>query len=270
MKLKGKVVAVTGAASGIGRALGVELVRAGCEVALSDIQAEALEESGRLARAAGQGRVTTHVLDVGERDAIYAWRDEVLEAHGHCDALINNAGVAVRGTVEGISDEDFKWLLDINVWGVVHGVRAFLPELKRRPEACVVNISSINAMVPFPENGPYNMSKYAVAALSETLEMELAGTRVRVVSVHPGGVRTNIANSARNIDPRDATRFGQIARTSPTQAARIIIQGMKRNQFRVFVGADAKTMQLLKRLLPNATLKIVGAAARRVAPSTRG
>jgi NAD(P)-dependent dehydrogenase (short-subunit alcohol dehydrogenase family) len=177
---------------------------------------------------------------------------------GGADIIINNAGIASRGTVEEMAYEDFKLVIDVNLWGVVHGTRAFLPLLRQRREGHIVNIASINAMVPFNRNGPYNMSKYAVYGLNETLIQELRGSNIRVTSVHPGGIRTNIVRNSKNFDHSEVATFDRIARTSPTRAARVILDAVRNNRERCFVGADAKLMALSKRLAPELTVRLVG------------
>jgi len=258
----GKVVVVTGAASGIGRALAVRLGREGAALALWDVDEAGLAETAAL--AAGSPRVTTATVDVADRAAVEAFAARAIEEHGHVDAVINNAGVTASGTIEEISYEDFDWVLGIDLQGVIHGVKAFLPHLLTRPEAHIVNISSINAFLPFPGNGPYNISKYAVAGLSETLMQELQGTPVSVTCVHPGGIRTDIVRNARKALPEEVERFDRAARTSPDEAARVILRAMQRRKRRVFIGFDAKLMQLMKRLLPMTSVALVGRIGRKV------
>jgi NAD(P)-dependent dehydrogenase (short-subunit alcohol dehydrogenase family) len=258
----GKVVVVTGAASGIGRALAIRLGREGAALALWDIDEAGLKQTAM--RVEGSPRVTTAHVDVADRAAVESFAARAIEEHGQVDAIINNAGVTAAGTIEEISYEDFDWILGINLQGVIHGVKSFLAHLQTRPEAHIVNISSINAFLPFPGNGPYNISKYAVAGLSETLMQELLGTNVSVTCVHPGGIKTEIARNARNSTPEDAKDFERLARTSPDEAARVILRAMRRRQRRVFIGADAKILQLLKRLLPMTSVGIVGRIGRRI------
>jgi hypothetical protein len=262
-KIKDKVVAVTGAASGIGRALAMRLVAKGAHVALSDVNEVGLRETaGMLGGAAG--KVTTHVVDVRSRDAVEGYAADVERQHGGVDIIINNAGLTVRASVEEISYEDFELVIDVNMWGVIYGTKAFLPQLRRRPEGHIVNISSINAMVPFVRNGPYNISKYAVLALSETLVQELAGEPIRVTCVHPGGIRTNIVRNAKGIGATDAALFDRIARTSPETAAETILSGVEKNKQQVFVGLDAKALAAAKRLFPHWIVRRTGAVMRRL------
>jgi short-subunit dehydrogenase len=175
--------------------------------------------------------------------------------HGHADVVINNAGLTVRATLEDVSYEDFELVIAVNMWGVIYGTKAFLPLLRKRKEGHIVNISSINAMVPFIQNGPYNISKYAVLALSETLSQELRGEPIRVTCVHPGGIRTNIVKNSKGASSADAALFDRIARTSPEEAAETIISGVERNRQQVFVGLDAKALAAAKRLAPRWILR---------------
>lgn len=268
--LKDKVAAVTGAASGIGRMLAVNLAKKGCHLAISDVDTKGLAETAEMAR--GSVNVTTHVVNVADRKQVYRYADDVVKKHGGVDIIINNAGVANVDSMEDITYEDMEWLLGINFWGVVYGTRAFLPHLKKRPEGHIVNIASINAMIPFPYNGPYNISKHAVTGLSETLWQELAGTSVRVSCVHPGGIRTNIARNARfrklldpNLGKDDAVRmFDRVATTSADRAARVIIAGIRKKKRRIMVGADARIMDLMKRIFPVMSVLVTGALWKRV------
>jgi short-subunit dehydrogenase len=256
--LKGKVVAVTGASSGIGRALAIELVARGAHVAISDVNEEGLAETAKL--AAGETRVSVHRVDVCDRGAVERYASEVQEAHGGADAIVNNAGIAVRASIEEMSYETFQSVMDVNFLGVVHGTKAFFPLLRKRHEGHIVNISSINAMVPFAKNGPYNASKYAVLGFSETLMQELRGQPIHVTCVHPGGIRTNIARSAPGFSVREAAAFDRIAMTSARTAARAILAGVEKNRERVYVGVDAKLMAAAKRMVPDTTVRAFGAA----------
>jgi len=258
-QLRDKVVAVTGAASGIGRALAVRLAERGAHVALSDVNERGLDETAALVTGV---RVTKHLVDVRKRDAVERYAAAAGDAHGGVDVIVNNAGTSVFGSLEAVSYEDFAFILDVNMWGVVYGTRAFLPLLRQRPEGHVVNISSINAMVPFANNGPYNMSKYAVLGFSETLELELVGQPIHVTCVHPGGIKTNIAHNSRNVTKEQAAAFGRIARTTAESAAAAIVRAIEKNRRQVFIGLDAKMMALAKRIAPRTTLRATGAVLR--------
>lgn len=259
--LADKVIAVTGAGSGIGRALAVDLVGRGASLALSDINEESLRETAAL--LPGSTRVTTATIDVRDRGAVDAWAATVVQEHGGVDGIINNAGLAVRGSVADMPYEQFKLVIDVDMWGVVHGVRAFLPHLRARGAGHIVNISSINGIVPFANNGPYNMSKYAVLGLSETLMQELASEPITVTCIHPGGIKTNIVRNAPGMSKGDAAMFDRIAMTSAEGAAKAILDGMESDRQRVYVGLDAKIMAAAKRMLPSATVQAVGAASAR-------
>jgi short-subunit dehydrogenase len=255
-QLIGKVAAVTGAASGIGRMLAVNLAKEGCHLAIADVDKKGLAETA--AMIGDKVKITTHIVDVADRKQVYRYAETAAKQHGGVDIIINNAGVSVAETLEDVSYEDFEWLFGINFWGVVYGTKAFLPYLKKRPEAHIVNISSINAMVPFSNNGPYNAAKSAVMGFTETLVQELDGSPVRISCVHPGGIKTNIARNARfgkHVNPgsshEDVVKmFDRIARTSADRAAKVIISGIKKNKKRIMIGLDAKMMDLSKRLTP--------------------
>ncbi len=249
-KMKDKVVAVTGAASGIGRAIAVHLASKGANVAISDVNEAGLRETAGLLAGAAV-KITSHVVDVRSQKAVERYALDAEQQHGGVDIVINNAGLTVRATLEDVSYEDFELVIDVNMWGVIYGCKSFLPLLRKRPEGHIVNISSINAMVPFVQNGPYNISKYAVLGLSETLMQELQGTPIRVTCVHPGGIRTNIVRNSKGTNKGDVALFDKIARTSAEQAAAVIVSGVERNKERVLVGADAKAMAAAKRLAPN-------------------
>jgi short-subunit dehydrogenase len=261
-EVKDKVVALTGAASGIGRALARHLAAKGANLALADVNEAGLRETA--ASLTGTGEYSTHVVDVRSREAVFGYASDVERRHGGADVVINNAGLTVHGSIEDVSYEDFELVIAVNMWGVVHGVKAFLPLLRKRTEGHIVNISSINAMVPFVDNGPYNISKYAVLGLSETLVMELAGEPIHVTCVHPGGIRTNIVRNAKGLSAKDAAMFDRIARTSPEEAAAQIAKGIEKNSEQIFVGADAKAMAAAKRIAPRWVLRRAGAIARRL------
>jgi NAD(P)-dependent dehydrogenase (short-subunit alcohol dehydrogenase family) len=264
-KLAHKVVAVTGAASGIGRALAQKLCQRGAAVALADVNEVGLRETAEL--CGGGSRVTTHVVDVRDREAIRRWAAEAEAAHGGVDVIINNAGLTVRAGIEEVSDEHFERVIGVNLWGVIHGTRVFLPLLRKRPEGHIVNISSINGLVPFAKNGPYNVSKYGVLGFTETLMQELSGQPIRVTCVHPGGIRTGIVRNAIGSTEDEVELFDRIAMTSAEQAAETILRGIERNKQRVYVGMDSKIMAIAKRLLPAATVRLVGRMSMEPAPA---
>ncbi len=195
---RGRVAAITGAGSGIGRALADALARRGAHLALSDIDDVGLAET--VARCEGFGvKVTAQHLDVADRDSVYAWAERVVSDHGRVNLIINNAGVALGSTVESMSYGDFEWLMNINFWGVVYGSKAFLPYLKLSGEGHIVNVSSVFGLISVPSQSAYNAAKFAVRGFSDSLgmELEIEGANVSVTTVHPGGVKTNIARNAR-------------------------------------------------------------------------
>ncbi len=260
---KDKVAVVTGAGSGIGQALAIALAKAGAQLAISDINESKLVETA--AQCAALGATVRHYkLDVGSRDAIYAHAEEVASTFGRVNLVINNAGVAVSATVRELTDEDFEWLMNINFWGVIHGTRAFLPHLTASGEGHLVNVSSIFGMIGVPKQSAYNAAKFAVRGFTEALRQEMAGegSIVGVSCVHPGGVKTNIAAAARK-GASDANTdlgamFDKLARTTPARAAEVILDGVRCNQSRIFIGADARLLDLLQRLLGSAYQKIIG------------
>ena len=274
MKLfSGRVAAVTGAGSGIGRALALDLARQGCNLALSDVDEGGLAGTVEAARRR-RIKVSAARVDVADREAVYAWADEVAEEHGRVNLIFNNAGVALGSSLEGGGYEDFEWLFRINFWGVVYGTKAFLPHLAASGEGHVVNISSVFALVSVPGQGAYNASKAAVRAFTEALrmELELSGAPVSATSVHPGGIKTNIARSARSHDSlrslgvnpdKSQENFEKLFVTSPEKAARTILDAVRKNKRRVLVGRDAHVIDGLARLLPGAYQSVVKGLVRR-------
>ncbi len=270
-KLKGKVAAVTGAGSGIGRALAANLVKSGCNVAISDVNEDTLQETKEII-GNSDVRVSTHVVDVANREQVSRYADEVVKQHGQVDVIINNAGVSVSNTFEDISYEDFEWVININLWGVIYGTKAFLPYLKMQPEGHIVNISSMNGMIPFPGSSPYATSKFAVRGFNKVLMQELRGSSIGITSVHPGIIRTNITRNSRfykTTKPgkthEDAIEiFDKVTMMSADRAARIIISGIRRNKKRLMVGFDARLVDLMARMFPVTTTKITGMFVTRV------
>lgn len=269
---RGKVAAITGAGSGIGRALAEALSRQGCAVALSDV-----DEAGLAATAASVSRdveVTTRRVDVSNAQQVVQWADEVVRGHGRVNLVINNAGISYGATVRGGDDDDFRRVMDVDFWGVVNGTRAFLPHLERSGDGHVVNVSSVFGLIAFPGQSAYNAAKFAVRGFTEALRMELELTRscVSATCVHPGGVKTNIAKATRvhssladlGVEPSRANEtFERNFRTTPEQAAALMLRAVERNQRRVLVGADAQGLDLLQRLLPCAYQSVVVALGKR-------
>lgn len=257
-QFRGRVAAITGAGSGIGRALAEELARRGTHLALCDVDEVSLAET--VARCEGHGvKVTSQRVDVADRDAVYAWADQVVADHGSVNLVFNNAGVALGASVEGVSYEDFEWLMDINFWGVVYGTKAFLPHLKASGEGHVVNLSSVFGLIAIPSQSAYNASKFAVRGFTDALrmELELDDCGVSATTVHPGGIKTNIARHARMDDSVTnmagdvedvAERFEKIARTTPERAAVQILEAVERDRRRALIGPDGKFIDFFSRL----------------------
>jgi len=259
-----RVVVITGAASGIGRSLAVQLAGMGARLAIADMNLEGMAQTQQLAEAAG-GRCSTHKLDVADREAFEAFARDVVSEHGEVHVVFNNAGVTLVDSVENQSYEDFNWLMNINFWGVVHGTRAFLPYLKQQDEAHIVNVSSVFGILAMPLQSAYNSSKFAVRGFTEALKMELAGSPVQVSCVHPGGIKTGIAQNSRMNEktlgaPQEELKaeFDAKARTTADEAAAIIIRGVLKNKRRILVGADAKIMSLVTRFFPGSYEKLLG------------
>lgn len=256
MKINGCVAVLTGAGSGIGRELALALARGGCQLALVDINAGQLAETTELARGLGV-RVSEHPMDVADRIAIAGLPDQVIDQHGQVDLLINNAGVALGGTFEQLTVENFDWLMAINFDAVVCMMRAFLPLLKRRPAARIVNLSSLFGLITPAGQTAYCASKFAVRGFSNALRLELVGSPVGVTVVHPGGIATAIASSARAPDGIGEEelavrlkRTEKLLRMPPAKAAQIILRGIERDRARVIVGHDARILSWLERVLP--------------------
>jgi len=254
----GRVVAITGASSGIGRALAVDLARRGSHLALADLDDDGLAETVALCEGRGV-KVTSAAIDVADRAAVFAWADAVHDAHHSVNMIVNNAGVNLAATAAEQSIEDFQWVMDIDFWGVVHGTQAFLPLLRAADVGHVVNISSVFGLVSVPGQSAYNAAKFAVRGFTDALriELEIEGSNVSATTIHPGGVKTNIVNSGRR-DPnlhtigQDPTtmqsEFDKMARSTPEKAARQIIKAVERNRRRALIGPDAKLFDIASRL----------------------
>lgn len=253
-----KVAAITGAGSGIGRALAVSLARRGCDLAVSDVNEAGLAETVQEAEALGV-RVTSAHVDVSDREAVHAWADGVVADHGQVNVIFNNAGVALVCTVENATYEDYEWLMNINFWGVVYGTKAFLPHLKATGDGHIVNVSSVFGIMGVPSQSAYNAAKFAVRGFTECLrqELDMMDCGVSATCVHPGGIKTNIARAARRggtvvplgmADTEDEGEFEKLARTTPEQAAEVILAAVLSNQRRVLVGMDAKVIDWIARL----------------------
>lgn len=265
-----KVAAITGAASGIGRSLALALAREKCDLALSDVNETGLQETAEKARALGV-KVTTAKVNVADRAAMHAWADQVVKDHGKVNLIFNNAGVALGNTVEDASYEDYEWIMGINLWGVIHGTKAFLPYLKQTGDGHVINVSSIFGLFSQPTQSGYNMTKFAVRGFTESLrqELDLDNCGVSATCVHPGGIKTNIAKNARMDDSvlkltggkgsteKMTQQFEQMFVTTPDKAADVILKAVRRNARRVLIGNDAKATDVMQRLLPQVYQKLV-------------
>ncbi|MGK3202367.1 SDR family NAD(P)-dependent oxidoreductase [Amycolatopsis sp. MEPSY49] len=270
--ITGRPVVITGAASGIGRALATRLSRLGSPVALADVDEDGLKATA----AALHGRVLTRVLDVRDAEDQLRFAAEVKDwLPAPLAAVFNNAGVAVTSTVLDAVIEDDDWLHDINFHGVVHGTRAFLPILVAQGEGAIVNTSSVFGLLGMPNQSAYCAAKFAVRGFTESLRQELHGSAVRAITVHPGGITTNIARNARvRRDPTGlgrtreemAAQFEAMTMTSPDKAAAIIHAGVDRGKARILVGPDAYLFDALARITPthyNAVLSRVMRRPRR-------
>ena len=266
-----KVALITGAGSGIGRSLALELATSGCSLALVDWNKDSLEETKQLVRKKNIS-VSTHPFDIRDREKIAALPQEVLEFHKQIDMIINNAGVSVVGTVEEVDDNDWNWGLDILLNSVIQMTTVFLPHLKQRPEAAIVNVSSIFGLFSVPRQSIYNVGKFGVKAFTESLSLELkvSNSSVEAYCVFPGHIGTNIYNSSRFKSFEPETFFGRAptkeeamvafkndAPTSPDKAAKVILKNIRKKNNRILIGFDAHFYDITSRLFPNHFLKII-------------
>jgi short-subunit dehydrogenase len=259
-EIRGAAAAVTGAASGIGRALAIELAARGCDLALADRDEGGLRSVAAEIAQANSQKVSVHRVDVSQASEIADFARAAIAAHPALNIVVNNAGVALLGQFHEIDQAQMDWLFNINFWGVVHATRAFLPHLAAQREAHIVNLSSIYGIVAPPGQTAYSSAKFAVRGFSESLrhELQAAGNPVRLSVVHPGGVSTNIVRNMRmGSGVTDNERraqviefFDRFARTTPKDAALRIIKGIGRNEPRILIGSDARFMDLLQRFRP--------------------
>jgi NAD(P)-dependent dehydrogenase (short-subunit alcohol dehydrogenase family) len=254
-EIRGAVAVVTGAASGIGRALAIDLAKQGAQLALADVNSAGLEETLGLL---GDAKARSYAVDVSKASAVEDFAHRVQQDFGRTSLLVNNAGVALMGTFAEVSLEDMEWLVGINFWGVVYGCKFFLPLLQREPDAHIVNVSSIFGFIGPPGQTAYAASKFAVRGFSESLREELRATSViKVSSVHPAGIATPIAHSARAgrgvtaaVRQEAEEYFKKVALVTPEEASRVIVKGILGNKNRILIGADAYRIDRMQRLFP--------------------
>jgi NAD(P)-dependent dehydrogenase (short-subunit alcohol dehydrogenase family) len=255
-RFEGKVAVITGAGSGIGRALAQRLAAKGARLALSDVNSKGLDETLGSLPAAAESR--GYALDVSDRKAVFAHAGDVQRDFGTAHLVINNAGATMIGTIEHMTIDEIEWQLGVNLWGVIYGTKAFLPMMLAQSEGAIVNISSVFGLVGYPAQGAYNISKFGVRGLTECLWSELEGTGVRAVCVHPGGIRTSIEKSGRRCaaSGEEEARFSMLAdkllQTTAEDCAADILAGLERGSKRVITGHRSSTLYWLSRLLPNA------------------
>ncbi|TGM95194.1 SDR family NAD(P)-dependent oxidoreductase [Leptospira dzoumogneensis] len=267
---KNKVAAITGAGSGMGRELAIQLAEQECNLALSDVNEAGLAETVQLVKKKNPNiSVTSQKLDVSDRSAVFDWASKVAKDHNKINLIFNNAGIAFGSTIEGFESKDFQRVMDINFGGVVNGTQAFLPYLKESGEGHIINTSSVFGIIAVPGTSAYNASKFAVRGFTETLRQELDLTKVKVsaTSVHPGGIKTAIAKSSKTndsvralgLDPNTAgEKMSAQFITTAERAAKVILKGVKKNSRRVLIGPDAVFVDLMQRLLPTSYQVIIG------------
>ncbi len=259
MKANGKTVVVTGGGSGMGRELTLLLLKKGARVAAVDINEVTLHETAKLA-GDQQSKLSTHIANIADREAVMALPEAVLQAHGVVDGLINNAGIIQKFVrINDLEFKDIERVFNVNFWGTVNVTKAFLPHLLKRPEAHIVNTSSMGGYLPVPGQTAYGASKAAIKLFSEGLNSELLDTNVRVSVVFPGAIATNIATNSGVVAPGAASdaSSSRYKVLPASTAAEIIVGGMEKNRYHIFVGSDAKTMDFLSRLMPERAAKII-------------
>lgn len=259
--VKGKVAVITGAGSGIGRALAIQLAAEGARLALSDVNAATLAETLQTLPRDSEARAYT--LNVASREAVLAHADDVRRYFGSAHLLFNNAGGTIVGTFEHLDINEIEWLLSINLWGVIYGTKAFLPMMLAQRDGCIVNLSSVFGLIGFPAQGAYNISKFGVRGLTECLWQELEGTGVRAISVHPGGIRTNIERAGRRCrrageaEAKFSAMAEKLLVTPPERCAADILNAVRSGKKRVITGNRSTSLYWLSRLLPNSYHEIV-------------
>ena len=269
---KNKVAAITGAGSGIGQQLAILLAKQGCHLSLSDVNEQGLAQTAELVKSSNV-RVTTKKVNVANLEEIRTWAQDTVQNHGSINMIFNNAGVALGSTVEGASYEELEWIVNINFWGVVYGTKEFLPLIKKSGEGHIVNISSLFGLTAQPTQSAYNATKFAVRGFTESLrqELDMENCGVSALCVHPGGIRTNIANAAKMNDSlrtlglnpeKSAQTFNKLLRCPPEEAARQILEAVQKDKRRLLIGNDAKTLDLIQRILPTGYQKVTALATK--------
>lgn len=267
-----KVAAITGAGSGMGQQLAILLAKAGCHLSLSDVNEQGLAETVELLKPYSV-RVTSQKVNVADREQVKAWAADTMHSHGSVNMIFNNAGVALAATVEGASYQDLEWIMGINYWGVVYGTKEFLPYLKQSGEGHIINTSSLFGLTAQPTQSAYNSTKFAVRGFTESLrqELDLENCGVSALCVHPGGIRTNIANAARMSDSvrslgmnpeKSAKAFNKLLRMPAQEAAEQILAAILKDKRRLLIGNDAKTLDIIQRILPTGYQKITAFATK--------
>ena len=262
-----KVAAITGAGSGIGQQLAILLAQHGCHLSLSDVNEQGLAETVEKLKDSSVN-VTIQKVNVAQLEEVRQWAIQTVEDHGAVNMIFNNAGVALASTVEGASYEELEWIVNINFWGVVYGTKEFLPLIKQTGDGHIINISSLFGLTAQPTQSGYNATKFAVRGFTESLrqELDLEDCGVSALCVHPGGIRTNIANSARSnasletlglASDKASESFNKFLRCPPEEAARQILAAVQKNKRRLLIGNDAKALDLVQRLLPASYQKLV-------------
>jgi NADP-dependent 3-hydroxy acid dehydrogenase YdfG len=269
---EGKVAVITGAGSGIGRALALKLAKEGAQLALSDVDTEGLAETVCQAEALG-AKVKSDRVDVAEREAVLAYAETVVAHFGKVNQVYNNAGIAYNGNVDKSEFKDIERVIDVDFWGVVNGTKAFLPHVIASGDGHIVNISSVFGIIAVPGQSAYNAAKFAVRGFTEALhqEMLVAKLPVKVTCVHPGGVKTAVARNATVADGEDLQTFAEffdkwLAHHSPEMAAETIANGVAKGRARVVIGWDAKAFDVLARVTGSGYQRIVAAGVAKFFP----
>ena len=269
---KNKVAAITGAGSGMGQQLAILLAKAGCHLSISDVNEKGLAETVELVKPYNV-RVTSKKVNVAKVEEMRAWAADTVQNHGSVNMIFNNAGVALGSTVEGATYEELEWIMNINFWGVVYGTKEFLPYIKKTGDGHIINISSLFGLTAQPTQSAYNATKFAVRGFTESLrqELDLENCGVSALCVHPGGIRTNIANDARMNDSlkslgmnpeKSAKAFNKLLRMPAEDASQQILDAVLKNKRRLLIGNDAKAIDLMQRILPTGYQKVTALATK--------